>query len=277
MFQAQVLIHAADDRGPSVGNGADKDAEDELEEVEVERILALVPWADTLNHSSDAWDRSILQYDHLEDVAVLFAHRDYKPGEEVYDSYGTWLTPSELLLDYGFVDAGNRNFAIQVPAESIAQPVSPVNAKLLSMLHASLNGAPELTLTETAVDDTLLSYMRCAVAPADELMVAGWDMSSIDVNMPMDTMARLVEPCNFNTEAKVLETLLSWCDRQMAGYGSSLQSDLEEVESEATPWLNVQVLRALISEKKTVLGLQKELRAKNQLLKEGCPLDQLYV
>jgi len=127
------------------------------------------------------------------------------------------------------------------------------------------------------VDDTLLSYMRCALAPTEELARAGWDEGSSDPHNPMNTMARLVEPCNFNTEAKVLETLLAWCDRQMAAYGSSLQSDLDEVEREATPWLTVQMLRALISEKRTVLGLQRELRARNQLLKEGCPLDQLYV
>jgi len=49
---------------------------------------------------------------------VLFAHRDYDPGDEVFDSYGTWLTPSELLMDYGFVDAANRNFAIQARARA---------------------------------------------------------------------------------------------------------------------------------------------------------------
>jgi hypothetical protein len=82
--------------------------------VEADRILALVPWADTLNHCSSATERSILQYDVTNDAAVLFAHRDYAEGEEVFDSYGPSLTPAELLLDYGFVDAANSISAITV-------------------------------------------------------------------------------------------------------------------------------------------------------------------
>ena len=83
-------------------------------DVQDERILALVPWADTLNHTSAASERSILQYDATNDAAVLFAHRDYAEGDEVFDSYGRNLTPSELLLDYGFVDMRNRISAVTV-------------------------------------------------------------------------------------------------------------------------------------------------------------------
>lgn len=77
-------------------------------------MLALVPWADSLNHCSTATERSVLQYDHANDSAVLFAHKDYEEGEEVFDSYGTWLTPSELLLDYGFVAGPTKTNAITV-------------------------------------------------------------------------------------------------------------------------------------------------------------------
>jgi SET domain len=83
-------------------------------DVEAERVLALVPWADLLNHSSAASERSILQYDETNDAAVCFAHRDYSAGDEVFDSYGRALTPSELLLDYGFVDTKNKISAVTV-------------------------------------------------------------------------------------------------------------------------------------------------------------------
>lgn len=75
-------------------------------------MLALVPWADLLNHSSAASERSVLQYDDAADAAVLFAHKRYAAGDEVFDSYGKNLTPSELLLDYGFVDERNQISAI---------------------------------------------------------------------------------------------------------------------------------------------------------------------
>lgn len=90
-------------------------SDDDLDdEADVERVLALVPWADMLNHSSSATERSVLQYDAASDAAVLFAHRNYQEGEEVCDSYGPWLTPSDLLLDYGFVDDENQMNAITV-------------------------------------------------------------------------------------------------------------------------------------------------------------------
>ena len=38
-----------------------------------------------------------------------------------------------------------------------------------------------------------------------------------------------------------------------------------------------QVLRALVSEKRTLMGLQRQLRDRMQQLKEGCPLETLYV
>lgn len=98
-------------------------------EVEGEKILTLVPWADSLNHCSTATERSVLQYDHDNDAAVLFAHKDYAEGEEVFDSYGTWLTPSELLLDYGFVAGPSKTNAITVRLSTF--PLSQVHTTLV--------------------------------------------------------------------------------------------------------------------------------------------------
>lgn len=47
------------------------------------RILALVPWADMLNHSSRAGSAACLKYDHSSQCAVLHAHRLYEPTEQV--------------------------------------------------------------------------------------------------------------------------------------------------------------------------------------------------
>lgn len=76
---------------------------------------------------------------------------------------------------------------------------------------------------------------------------------------------------------QVLEALLGWCEGQLAGYTSAVQNDEEEMAQPATPWLRTQVLRALVSEKKTLMGLQRQLRDRMQQLKEGCPLETLYV
>jgi hypothetical protein len=78
--------------------------------------IALVPWADMLNHSSAAGKGSCLVYNPNSRIASLHAHRSYNQGEQVYDSYGPGLSPSKLLLDYGFVDSENQNHAVDLPA-----------------------------------------------------------------------------------------------------------------------------------------------------------------
>jgi hypothetical protein len=44
-------------------------------------------------------------------AASLRAHKDYEAGEEVFDSYGPSLSPPDLFLDWGFVDAPYLQFA----------------------------------------------------------------------------------------------------------------------------------------------------------------------
>ena len=98
--------------------------------------------------------------------------------------------------------------AVQVPATSItAGAAVGINDHLLSAINTTFEGSPEMCITDTGIDDTLLSYVRCAVAPEAQLLQAGWQTSwndaSGDRSLPMDTMARLVDPIDFNTEAKV--------------------------------------------------------------------------
>ena len=223
-----------------------------------------MPWADGINHCSSAGERSVLQYDEAHDAAVLFAHRTYAAGEEVFDSYGTRLTPADLLLDYGFVDPKNKFAAItvrlsrpvpafkavgsdagaaftwrearwqasmsvhtamcafhatqllnhacaalQVPAASLIEGAEPagLNSSLLTGVSQTFSGAPEMRLTDTGIDDTLLSYVRCAVASEEQLRKAGWAGEwqrgqGLD-DVPLDVMARLVQPDDINTEARV--------------------------------------------------------------------------
>ena len=77
-------------------------------------VLTLVPWADMLNHSSEAGPESCLRFDRGARCASLCAHRGYGCGEEVFDSYGHGRTAGEVLLDYGFADARNRNHAVNL-------------------------------------------------------------------------------------------------------------------------------------------------------------------
>ncbi len=51
--------------------------------------------------------------------ASLCAHRSYAVGDEVHDSYGPSLSPSQLLLDYGFVDEANNNHRVDLDPAAI--------------------------------------------------------------------------------------------------------------------------------------------------------------
>lgn len=53
--------------------------------------------------------------------ASLCAHTAYQPGQEVYDSYGPQLSPSDLLLDYGFVDSSNTNYRVDIDPAHIGR------------------------------------------------------------------------------------------------------------------------------------------------------------
>jgi hypothetical protein len=76
---------------------------------------------------------------------------------------------------------------------------------------------------------------------------------------------------------QVLETLLTWCEHQLKEYPTAIQNDREELNNPKTTWLRVQALRALVAEKEAVVGMQTELRDRMQQLKEGCPLETLYI
>ncbi len=66
-------------------------------------------------------------------AATLSAHTSYKPGEQVYDSYGPLLAPTDLLLDYGYCDTTNTNHRVEVDVTQIG-----TGAGLLEHHHQSL-------------------------------------------------------------------------------------------------------------------------------------------
>ncbi|QHO39532.1 SET domain-containing protein [Arachis hypogaea] len=78
--------------------------------------VALVPWADMLNHSCDV--DTFLDYDNLSKEIVFTTDRPYQPGEQVFISYGK-KSNGELLLSYGFVPREGAN-----PCDSVELLVS---------------------------------------------------------------------------------------------------------------------------------------------------------
>ena len=100
-----------DDASDEPGELVDADAAERNENVVfVENgALALVPWADALNHSPNATSVSSLRFDEAANVATLRASRAYRAGEEVFDTYGVAKTPAETFLAYGFAAFPNEH------------------------------------------------------------------------------------------------------------------------------------------------------------------------
>ncbi|KAJ0111346.1 hypothetical protein Patl1_01807 [Pistacia atlantica] len=78
--------------------------------------VALVPWADMLNHSCEV--ETFLDYDKSSQGVVFTTDQPYQPGEQVFISYGK-KSNGELLLSYGFVPKEGTN-----PSDSVELPLS---------------------------------------------------------------------------------------------------------------------------------------------------------
>ncbi|KAJ8899372.1 hypothetical protein K2173_018346 [Erythroxylum novogranatense] len=78
--------------------------------------VALVPWADMMNHSCEV--DTFLDYDKSSLGVVFTTDRSYQPGEQVFISYGK-KSNGELLLSYGFVPKEGTN-----PSDSVELSLS---------------------------------------------------------------------------------------------------------------------------------------------------------
>ncbi|KAJ7552070.1 hypothetical protein O6H91_06G040400 [Diphasiastrum complanatum] len=245
------------------------------------RSIALVPWADMLNHCSSAGKDSCLAYSRVSDVATLRAHKSYTEGEQVYDSYGSNLSASQLLLDYGFVDQENQNHAVDLPASVLAPLKSKSNAILLEAVGLSISRSI-YTLTPLGVDESVLAWTRVAVASPRELVDAGWREDSRGAS---SAMVYFSKPVSRENESEVVRRLLWACEALLNKYPTTLEEDTAMlVASDNTcnqvvslPWARKQALRALISEKLALRGAQRVLWQRLQKLRSGLSLDLLEI
>ncbi|WIA29874.1 hypothetical protein OEZ86_012343 [Tetradesmus obliquus] len=142
-------------------------------------VLALVPWADMLRHSSEAGEGAMLAYDPEARAALLAAHKPYAPGAEVFDSHGPGLSWADLIMDHGCVGEGaSDNPRYDALLSQHLQPRGPRNAALLEALTTLTGGPPALVLTPSGPDVTCMAALRAGIASDAELIKAGWRSGS---------------------------------------------------------------------------------------------------
>ncbi|KAJ7546475.1 hypothetical protein O6H91_08G041200 [Diphasiastrum complanatum] len=123
--------------------------------------LALVPWADMLNHSTEV--NAFLDVEASSKTVILELDRAYEKGEQVLISYGK-RSNAELLLSYGFIPAGpNTNDFVEVEAELDPRD-EMFTAKLDALQAHGLSSPQRFPVKLTGLPMQLLAFARLAVS-----------------------------------------------------------------------------------------------------------------
>ncbi len=140
--------------------------------------LALVPWADFVNHAPEC--SAHLDWDGGCGAVVLRTERPYAAGEQVFASYGQRAS-ADLLLTYGFAPPGNPHesalLALQLPGAAD----DPVRAAKAAALAAHGRAAAERFLLRAggAYTPDLLPWAAFAAAPLRGAATAAEDAAAL--------------------------------------------------------------------------------------------------
>lgn len=131
----------------------------------MEGKVALVPWADMLNHSSEV--ETFLDYDKASQGIVFTTDRSYQPGEQVFISYGK-KSNGELLLSYGFVptEGSNPNDSVDL-VMSLNKSDKCYKEKLEALKKYGLSTPQRFPLQITGWPLELMAYAYLVVSPPD--------------------------------------------------------------------------------------------------------------
>ncbi|GLJ18380.1 hypothetical protein SUGI_0325470, partial [Cryptomeria japonica] len=125
--------------------------------------IALIPWADMLNHSSEV--DTYLDFDVLSKGIVFAADKAYQPREQVFISYGK-KSNGELLLACGFVpeEGTNADDSVALPL-AIDKSDSCYDQKLELLQRHGLSTPQSFPLKMTGWPTQLEAYAFLVVSP----------------------------------------------------------------------------------------------------------------
>ncbi|XP_073145925.1 ribulose-1,5 bisphosphate carboxylase/oxygenase large subunit N-methyltransferase, chloroplastic [Henckelia pumila] len=178
--------------------------------------VALVPWADMLNHSCEV--ETFLDYDKSSQGVVFTTDRAYQPGEQVFISYGR-KSNGELLLSYGFVPREGTNPRDSVELSfSLKKSDKCYKEKSEALKKQSLSVSQCYPLQITGWPVELMAYAYLAVCPPsmrsrfDEMAAAASNKST----SKKDT--RYLE-----IEEEALQFILDVCEASISKYSKFIQ------------------------------------------------------
>ncbi|GAA0143965.1 methyltransferase [Lithospermum erythrorhizon] len=179
--------------------------------------VALVPWADMLNHSCEV--ETFLDYDKSSKGVVFTTDRGYLPGEQVFISYGK-KSNGDLLLSYGFVPKEGTN-----PTDSVELSLSLNKSdkcfkeKMEALKKHGLSVSERFPLQITGWPLELMAYAFLVVSPPDmrqqfeELAAAASNKSRSKKEMRFPEI-----------EEDAFQYVLDNCEASIAMYSKFLQA-----------------------------------------------------
>ena len=181
--------------------------------------LALVPYADLLNHSpysstyidsQTAWGISSF-LNKRQEVAV-YSDRSYKKFEQVFISYGE-KSNSDLLLLYGFALERNPFNAVDITVGLSKE--DPLYAAKRAYLAKSGRNALSVRfpLQQSRYPSELVDFLRLLLVEAKD--IGTQPIERIDFN----------EPISPSLERRVLMTIINICESYLERYPTTLSDD----------------------------------------------------
>ncbi|GLT51409.1 hypothetical protein SLA2020_248220 [Shorea laevis] len=179
--------------------------------------VALVPWADMLNHSCEV--ETFLDYDSSSKTVVFLTDRAYQAGEQVFISYGK-KSNGELLLSYGFVPSEGTN-----PSDSVELPLSLKKSdkcykeKLEALSKHGLSVSECFPLQITGWPSELMAYAYLAVSPPS--MSGQFEQMAAAASNKTSYKKGIRYP---EIEERALRFILDSCEASIAKYSKFLQA-----------------------------------------------------
>ncbi|KAI9176475.1 hypothetical protein LWI28_003297 [Acer negundo] len=179
--------------------------------------VALVPWADMLNHNCKV--ETFLDYDKSTKGIVFTTDWQYQPGEQVFISYGR-KSNGELLLSYGFVPREGTN-----PSDSVELSLSLKKSdkcykeKLEALRKHGLLASQCFPIQITGWPLELMANAYLAVSPPsmrgkfEEMAVAASNKTDVKKDMKYPEIGE-----------QALQFVLDSCETSISKYPKFLQS-----------------------------------------------------
>lgn len=179
--------------------------------------VALVPWADMLNHSCDVV--TFLDYDKSSQGVVFTTDRPYQPGEQVFISYGR-KSNGELLLSYGFVpkEGTNPNDSVEILL-SIQKSDKCYQQKQEALRKHGLSMSQCYPMQITGWPVELMAYAYLAVSPPS--LAGQFEEMAAAASNKTTSKKDLIYP---ELEEEALQFILDSCESSISKYSKFIQA-----------------------------------------------------